>query len=65
MFGPNLLCILAIVFLSATVTKATLNKAGIVINNTSNIEIKVIELNIICFLSKLYLYNIYYIILYK
>ena len=27
-FGPNLLCILAIVFLSATVTNATDNKAG-------------------------------------
>lgn len=28
MLGPNLLCILAIVFLSATVTKATINNTG-------------------------------------
>ena len=37
--GPNLLCILAIVFLSATVTKATVNKTGTVTSKTSVIEI--------------------------
>ena len=32
MLGPNLLCILAIVFLSATVIKATINKTGTTTN---------------------------------
>ena len=40
MFGPNLLCILAIVFLSAIVVKGTTNKAGTITNRTSNIEYK-------------------------
>ncbi len=39
--GPNLLCILAIVYLSATVTYATTNKAGTKIKSTSIIEIRV------------------------
>ena len=39
--GPNLLCILAMVFLSATVTKATVSKTGTVTNRTSIIEINV------------------------
>jgi len=45
-FGPNLLCILAIVFLSAMVTKATDNKTGIVTANTSRIDIIVGKYNI-------------------
>lgn len=40
-FGPNLLCILAIVFLSATVTYATTNNAGNINNRFSIIEITV------------------------
>ena len=36
--GPNLLCMLAIVFLSATVTKATPIKTGKITNKTSMIE---------------------------
>jgi hypothetical protein len=48
-FGPNLLCILAIVFLSATVTKATLNNTGTITIITSKIEIKVCKYNIIDF----------------
>jgi hypothetical protein len=46
MLGPNLLCILAIVFLSATVTYATLNNTGTDTNKTSNIDIKVGKYNI-------------------
>ena len=38
-FGPNLRCILAIVFLSATVVKATTNKAGTITIITSIIDI--------------------------
>ncbi len=38
MLGPSLLCMLAIVFLSATVRKATDNKAGTVTIITSIIE---------------------------
>ena len=45
--GPNLLCILAIVFLSATVTKATVNKTGIVTAKTSRTEIIVGKYNIV------------------
>jgi hypothetical protein len=33
--GPNLLCILAIVFLSAIVTNATVNNEGTTTSNTS------------------------------
>ena len=45
--GPNLLCILAIVFLSAIVTKATVNKTGTVIANTSRTDIIVEKYNIL------------------
>jgi hypothetical protein len=45
-FGPNLLCILAIVFLSAIVIKATVNKTGIVTDNTSRTDIIVGKYNI-------------------
>jgi len=44
--GPNLLCMLAIVFLSAIVIKATVNKTGTVIANTSRIDIIVGKYNI-------------------
>jgi hypothetical protein len=44
--GPNLLCILAIVFLSAIVIKATVNKTGIVTANTSRTDIIVGKYNI-------------------
>jgi hypothetical protein len=44
--GPNLLCILAIVFLSATFIYATVNRTGIVTDNTSSIDIKVGKYNI-------------------
>src|ERR1700709_615125 len=39
--GPNLLCILAIVFLSATVTKATVRRTGTVTTITSIIDTSV------------------------
>ena len=45
MLGPNLLCILAMVFLSATVTKATVNKTGTVTIITSIIEISMGKYN--------------------
>jgi hypothetical protein len=45
--GPNLLCILAIVFLSAMVIKATVNKTGTVTANTSRTDIMVGKYNII------------------
>ena len=46
-FGPTLLCILAMVFLSAIVTKATVNKTGIVTANTSRTDIIVGKYNIL------------------
>ena len=45
--GPSLLCMLAIVFLSAIVTKATVNKTGTVIANTSRTDIIVEKYNIL------------------
>ena len=45
--GPSLLCILAIVFLSAIVTKATVSKTGTVTANTSRTEIIVGKYNIL------------------
>jgi hypothetical protein len=62
-FGPNLLCILAIVFLSATVTKATINKAGTITINTSRIDIIVGKNNIIFKIKlniKLYIYILFF-----
>jgi len=49
MLGPNLLYILAIVFLLAIVIYATVNKTGTVTNRTSNTEIKVGKYNILFF----------------
>jgi hypothetical protein len=45
--GPNLLCILAIVFLSAIVTRATDNKTGLVTAKTSRTDIIVGKYNIV------------------
>lgn len=61
--GPNLLCILAIVFLSAIVIKATVNKTGIVTANTSRTDIKVGKYNISKWIKmtiKLHIRKIYF-----
>lgn len=45
--GPNLLCILAIVFLSAIVIKATVSKIGTVTAKTSKTDMMVPVYNIV------------------
>jgi len=56
--GPSLLCILAIVFLSAIVTNATDKRAGTVTIRVSNIEIRII-LYVIVLIYYLIFFNFY------
>jgi hypothetical protein len=56
--GPSLLCILAIVFLSAIVTNATDKRAGTVTIRVSNIEIR-IKLYVIVLIYYLIFFSLY------